>query len=565
MEEELVARTMRYIEWCDSYRVKPLDEVVVSFRLKQPSLVLPKSTRPTDVLAVMEMLKHDSIVTSLDVSGAAIGDAGAFALADGIAGGAALRELVVSAAGVGEAGAAAIFKAALRSLYLRRLDLSHNQIGLAGRAALLTLLRKTRALHDVDVRSCGLGSRGLREITSALLERATAREGRRAEREAARTGIAAPPYVPAAQKLGSRFDWLMGGFGGDDKLVVTNNFRVKLVGGTPGTREEGPNGGGSTPPRPRAPTGSALADGVDDDDTIDVTVQIGGNYVTLERISSAVHGLGLALTLLAAFPLLSKGRDGDALELVSYVVFIAGLVNFWLTALLAHSLYTLDESFFRKLLQPAAFFLIAATYTPFLLNSFRPVRGSYVFLIFVWAISAVGSLVAGSCEPGRMTHHALSLLYLLVGYSGSLVGLVLPSCLPAAAWQLLFGGGALFTFGVFVYARDRPTNALVPVWYAMVLLGILMNFFVVYTYIETPHSASACVADARSLGLAVDPADTSPAFFHSDGASALNDAAREILSASSAFSQASRRALSERLAGVLREVIKQIEHNETDL
>lgn len=565
MDEELVARTMRYIEWCTSYHVKPLDEAVVCFRLKQPSLVLPKSARPTDVLAVMEMLKHDSIVTSLDVSNSAIGDAGAFALADGIAGGAALRELVVSASGIGEAGAAAIFKAALRSLYLRRLDLSHNPIGLAGRAALLTLLRKTRALHDVDVRSCGLGSRGLREITSALLERATAREGRRAEREATRTGVAAPPYVPAAQKLGSRFDWLMGGFGGDDKLVVTNNFRVKLVGGTPGAREDGPSGGGSTPPRPRAPTGSALADGgVDDDDTIDVTVQIGGNYVTLERISSAVHGLGLALTLLAAFPLLSKGRDGDALELVSYAVFIAGLVNFWSTALLAHSLFTLDESFFSKLLQPAAFFLIAATYTPFLLNSFRPVRGSYVFLIVVWALSAVGSLVAGSCEPSRMTHHALSLLYLIVGYSGSIVGLVLPSCLPAAAWRLLFGGGALFTFGVFVYARDRPTNALVPVWYAMVLLGILMNLFVVYTFVRTPHSASACVADARRLGLAVDPDDA--AFFNSDGATALNDAAREILSASSAFSQASRRALSERLAGVLREVIKQIsEHNDTEL
>ena len=591
MDEELLIRCRRYMEWCETYSTRPLPEAIVCFRFRITSFNLGATTTCADLLAVMEMLKHDTTVQTLDVSNCAIGDSGALAIADGLTGGSGLRELIAANARIGDQGAAALFKAAQRSLYLRSLNLSHNKIGPNGSLALSRLLEKTRTLTEVDIRSCGLGSSGLRGITAALLERAAAREWRRAEREALRTGVPLALVKPPPMDRSNVDSWLLGGLGGDDRLVVTSGFRVKLLGGAPllpsptgvGSNGSGSGIGGgggsssgsipvasssvtqmdaagasSTASAATTSTTSTATTAVDDEDSLDITVQIGGNFVVMEVFSSAVHALGLLLTVLGAFPLLAKARHGDAVEVVAYTIFIGGLTFWWATALLSHSLNQFSHNIFRRMTQPAAFLLIACTYSPFILISLRLVRGAWGFLAFVFAIASLGALAATTCPPTRRTRVLLLVLYLICGYLGVAAQALLPACLPAPAWQLLYAGGALFTLGVFIYARDRPTNATLPLWYFCVLCGTILHYIAVLRYVETPSRSSQCVTDAMVLGLAADPAPLKlPAGTMQD----LQDAAREVLQLGSASALASR----EQFKIYLQDLLERVDTMNSDL
>lgn len=567
----MLVRCRRYMEWCETYSTRPLPEAVVCFRFRVTKLHLGPSTTCADLLAVMEMLKHDSVVQTLDVSDCAIGDSGALAIADGLNFGSGLREVVASNASIGDQGATALFKAAQRSLYLRSLNLSHNKIGPNGSLALSRLLEKTRTLTEVDIRACGLGSGGLRSITAALLERAAARERRRAEREALHMGVPLPFLkIPSVHRGGNVDSWLLGGLGGDDRLVVTSGFRVKLLGGAPTGPSLSPMATGPTPAPASASAllsdigggggGAAAATAAmaaaaataDDGDSLDITVQIGGNFVVMEVFSSAVHAVGLLLTVLGAFPLLAKARHGDAVEVAAYTIFIGGLAFWWATGLLSHSLNQFSHNVFRRMTQPAAFLLIACTYSPFLLISLRLVRGAWGFLAFVFAIASLGALAASTCPPTNRTRMLLLVLYLICGYVGVAAQALLPSCLPASAWQLLYAGGALFTIGVLVYARNRPTNATLPLWYFCVLCGTVLHYIAVLRYVETPSASSQCVVDAIALGLAADPA---PLKLPVGTMKEVHEAATEVLKLGSAFSLASK----EQFKAVLQDLLARVD------
>jgi hemolysin III len=292
-------------------------------------------------------------------------------------------------------------------------------------------------------------------------------------------------------------------------------------------------------------------------------VIIGGNFVAQEVASSIIHGVGLLLTVVGAFPLLSKGRRGaDGIELLSYAIYLAGLLGWFATALLHHSLFQLSYNFFRSIIPGAAFVLIAATYTPFLLNTFSCVRGSWLLLGLVWGMAAAGTAVASTCLQGRHMRLVLMLLYLLQGYSGSVIGILLPSCLPRSAWQLLLGGGALFTSGIFFYTRrERPdVSPSVPVFYALVIAAAALHFLAVLWYVDKP--SEACFADATSLGLAAVQPELSSLSSSLSSLSSSSSSAQDFLLNTT---RAGRRAVFENLAAVLRELLKQVEVPQKEL
>lgn len=242
-------RLVRYFEFCDYYRVKPLSEAVLAFRFPVQSLRvrLPADAGPTALLPVFELLCYDNHITALDLQGARLGDAGAFALAAVVTANATLLELNVSYNDITDAGATVLCRALERS-HLQRLSLRGNRIGVGGAAALSRVIRRTRHLAYIDVSNCALRVRGVHALTDALIQRAQARVARRLLHEAgvaaaaewggvaaAELGVATPHValppaaIAAAAAAGSTrkaagFGWL---WGDPQHLLVTHGSTVK--------------------------------------------------------------------------------------------------------------------------------------------------------------------------------------------------------------------------------------------------------------------------------------------------------------------------------------------------
>ena len=109
-DSDLLLRYHRYHEWCESYKIHALPEAAVAFRLRVPTLRIRggPSFRPDALLPILQMLRHDSCIHTLDLSGLPLCDSGAYVVADGLAAGAPLREVLLEGCGVGAAGPKAL-------------------------------------------------------------------------------------------------------------------------------------------------------------------------------------------------------------------------------------------------------------------------------------------------------------------------------------------------------------------------------------------------------------------------------------------------------------------------
>jgi hemolysin III len=203
------------------------------------------------------------------------------------------------------------------------------------------------------------------------------------------------------------------------------------------------------------------------------------NYDRAELIADGVvHVLGVFAGLIAATILIvltavyAGGRD---VAVVS--IYIAGLM----TMLVLSATYNLWPVSPRKWLlrrfdHSAIYILIAATYTPFIVqvkdNAF-----AIALLIGVWCVAMIG-IALKLALPGRFDRLSV-VLYLVMGWSGLMIyDDVVPSLSATALWFVVVGG-ALYSFGVIFHAwrRLRFHNA---IWHSFVLLGAACHYTAVF-------------------------------------------------------------------------------------
>ena len=112
---------------------------------------------------------HAPPLTSLEIGGNALGDAGVAAVADGLRRNARLRRLGLERTGIGATGAAALADALAVNTALRALGLAHNRCGASGVAALAGALRLTAApLRELDLEHHGAALGGGGTAVDAL-------------------------------------------------------------------------------------------------------------------------------------------------------------------------------------------------------------------------------------------------------------------------------------------------------------------------------------------------------------------------------------------------------------
>lgn len=201
-----------------------------------------------------------------------------------------------------------------------------------------------------------------------------------------------------------------------------------------------------------------------------------------EIASSVTHGIGLAGSIaMMPFLVIAAARDGDAWRVTSAVIFGTSLIILYAASTLYHALpfsRARAKHVFRVIDHSAIYFLIAGTYTPFLLG---PLRGPWGWSLFsvIWLLAIAGILMKATL--GIRWVRASTIVYLLMGWIGvvavkPLLERVSP---PGLLW--LLAGGLAYTAGVVFYAWDRLRYGH-AIWHLFVATGSVCHVVAVLRY-----------------------------------------------------------------------------------
>jgi hemolysin III len=163
----------------------------------------------------------------------------------------------------------------------------------------------------------------------------------------------------------------------------------------------------------------------------------------------------------------------NAIDIVGVSIYVAGLLSM-LVLSATYNLWPISPAkwLLRRFDHSAIYLLIAATYTPFILEVKDSVF-ALVLLAGVWCVAILG-IVLKLCCPGRFDGVAVG-IYLAMGWSGVMLYDPVVKALPALAFGLIIAGGLLYSFGVIFYAwrRLRFQNA---IWHGFVLAGAACHY-----------------------------------------------------------------------------------------
>jgi hemolysin III len=197
---------------------------------------------------------------------------------------------------------------------------------------------------------------------------------------------------------------------------------------------------------------------------------VGWNYDRAELIADGiVHVVGVCLGLIAATVLVVlTAIYATAIDIVVVSIYVAGLLAM-LALSASYNLWPVSPAkwLLRRFDHSAIYVLIAATYTPFIMEVKDSIF-AVALLIGVWCVAIFG-IVLKLGWPGRFDRLSVG-LYLALGWSGAMLYDSVVTALPKMALWLVVAGGALYSLGVIFHAwrRLRFQNA---IWHCFVLLG----------------------------------------------------------------------------------------------
>jgi hemolysin III len=208
------------------------------------------------------------------------------------------------------------------------------------------------------------------------------------------------------------------------------------------------------------------------------------NYDRAELIADGVvHGIGVFCGLVAATVLVVLAAVyATPFEVAGVSVYVAGLLAM-LVLSAAYNLWPVSRAkwVLRRFDHSAIYVLIAATYTPFIME-LRDSVMALVLLVGVWCVAIFG-IVLKLGWPGRFDKLAVG-LYLALGWSGMMLYGSVVGELPKVALWFVLAGGALYSLGVIFHSwrRLRFQNV---IWHCFVLLGAACHYTAVMDLVLT--------------------------------------------------------------------------------
>jgi hemolysin III len=199
------------------------------------------------------------------------------------------------------------------------------------------------------------------------------------------------------------------------------------------------------------------------------------NYDRVELIADGVvHAVGIVFGLVAATVLVVlTAVYASPRDIFAVSIYVVGLLSM-LVLSASYNLWPVSPTkwILRRFDHSAIYVLIAATYTPFIMELADSVV-AIALLTGVWCVAIFG-IVLKLGWPGRFDRLSVG-LYLALGWSGLMLYNSVISELPHVALWLVLAGGALYSLGVIFHAwrRLRFQNV---IWHCFVLLGAACHY-----------------------------------------------------------------------------------------
>ena len=200
-------------------------------------------------------------------------------------------------------------------------------------------------------------------------------------------------------------------------------------------------------------------------------------YTIKEEIwNCIIHGIGIGLSIAGLVILVVfSALHGNAWAVVSSSIFGASMIVLYSSSTIYHAVASEKwKKRLKKLDHISIFYLIAGTYTPFLLINLRGALGWTLFGI-VWGLALIGTFLKLLTSGSGTKVWSIS-LYLSMGWMIIFASKSLFQNLSMLGTVFLVLGGAFYTLGIFFYIwkSKKYTHA---VWHFFVLAGTIMHFF----------------------------------------------------------------------------------------
>lgn len=200
-------------------------------------------------------------------------------------------------------------------------------------------------------------------------------------------------------------------------------------------------------------------------------------YTIKEEIwNCIIHGIGIGLSIAGLVILVVfSALHGNAWAVVSSSIFGASMIVLYSSSTIYHAVASEKwKKRLKKLDHISIFYLIAGTYTPFLLINLRGALGWTLFGI-VWGLALIGTFLKLLTSGSGTKVWSIS-LYLSMGWMIIFASKSLFQNLSTLGAVFLILGGIFYTLGIFFYIwkSKKYTHA---VWHFFVLAGTIMHFF----------------------------------------------------------------------------------------
>lgn len=138
---------------------------------------------------------------------------------------------------------------------------------------------------------------------------------------------------------------------------------------------------------------------------------------------------------------------------------------------------------FQVLDHCSIFLLIAGSYTPFCLVTFREYNAVLGWTIFgiIWAIAILG-ITLNAIDIKKYKVFSM-ICYLGMGWCIIFTAKLLPKLLGIPGLVLLISGGIAYTVGAILYGLGRKKRYMHSIFHLFILLGSILQFFCILLYV----------------------------------------------------------------------------------
>ena len=210
-------------------------------------------------------------------------------------------------------------------------------------------------------------------------------------------------------------------------------------------------------------------------------------YTKGEEIFNMVsHIVGGAFGVIVTLSCIIVGAiHNNVYGIVSGIIYGISMILLYTMSSIYHGLRpnTTSKKVFQIIDHCTIFLLIAGSYTPFLLCTFRSydTRLGWSLFAIIWGAAILG-IVLNSIDLERYKVFSM-ICYLAMGWCIVIKASILPQLLGITGVTLLVAGGIAYTVGTIFYGLGRNHKYFHSIFHLFIVLGSILQFFCIILFV----------------------------------------------------------------------------------